>query len=78
MDVQVIIRYAFHNKMFLKRGFRCPGAIDTFEWVMMSFSLKNALATYQRAMNLIFHELIGTFMQAYIDDVVVKSTSTGL
>lgn len=73
MDVQIIIKYTFH-KMFLKRGFRCPGAI--FEWVMMSFSLKNALATYQRAMNLILHELIGTFMQVYIDDVV-KSASTG-
>ena len=39
----------------------------------MSFGLKNASATYQRAMNLIFHDLIGKFMQVYIDDVVVKS-----
>ncbi|MCO6517315.1 MAG: RNA-directed DNA polymerase, partial [Snodgrassella sp.] len=30
-------------------------------------------ATYQRAMNTIFHDLIGTTVEVYIDDVVVKS-----
>jgi hypothetical protein len=34
---------------------------------------KNACATYQRAMNYIFHELIGKIVKIYIDDVVVKS-----
>ena len=37
------------------------------------FSLKNAGATYQRAMNYIFHDLIGKIVEIYIDDVVVKS-----
>ena len=36
---------------------------------------KKCCATYQRTMNLIFHDLIGKFMQVYIDDVVVKSES---
>jgi hypothetical protein len=35
--------------------------------------LKNAGATYQRAMNYIFHELIGKIVEIYIDDVVIKS-----
>jgi len=35
--------------------------------------LKNAGATYQRAMNFIFHEFIGKLVEIYIDDVVVKS-----
>ena len=35
--------------------------------------LKNAGATYQRAMNLIFHDLLGVVLEVYIDDVVVKS-----
>jgi hypothetical protein len=35
--------------------------------------LKNAGATYQRAMNYIFHELIGKIVEIYIDDVVNKS-----
>jgi hypothetical protein len=35
--------------------------------------LKNADAMYQRAMNLIFHDLLRVLMEVYIDDVVVKS-----
>ena len=41
----------------------------------MPFGLKNAGATYQRAMNSIFHDFIETFMQVYIDDIVIKSIS---
>nr|KYP38616.1 Retrovirus-related Pol polyprotein from transposon opus [Cajanus cajan] len=44
-----------------------------YEWVMMPFGLKNAGATYQRTMNLIFHDLIGKFVQVYIDDIIVGS-----
>jgi hypothetical protein len=39
----------------------------------MTFGLKNAGATYQRAMNLIFHELLGNTVEVYIDDIIVKS-----
>jgi ribonuclease HI len=39
----------------------------------MTFGLKSAGATYQRAMNYIFHNLIGLLVEIYIDDVVVKS-----
>ena len=39
----------------------------------MTFGLKNTGATYQRAMNYIFYELIGKTVEIYIDDVVVKS-----
>jgi hypothetical protein len=35
--------------------------------------LKNAGATYQRAMNLIFHDLLGAILEVYIDDLVIKS-----
>jgi hypothetical protein len=30
-------------------------------------------ATYQRAMNLIFHDLLGIIVEVYINDIVVKS-----
>ena len=40
----------------------------------MTFDLKNTGATYQRAMNLIFHDLIGVILEVYIDDIVIKST----
>jgi hypothetical protein len=41
--------------------------------VVMTFSLKNVRSTYQRAMNLIFHYLLGVMMEIYIDDIVIKS-----
>ncbi len=70
---------AGYNQIFMaeedihKTAFRCLGAIGLFEWVVMTFSLKSAGATYQRAMNYIFHDLIGWLVEVYIDDVVVKS-----
>jgi hypothetical protein len=68
-----------YNQIFMakedvsKTAFRCPGFIGLFRWVVMTFGLKNADATYQRAMNLIFHDLLGVLMVVYINDVVVKS-----
>jgi hypothetical protein len=56
-----------------KTVFRCPGFIGLFKWVVMTFDFKNANAMYQRAMNLIFLELLGIILEIYIDDVVVKS-----
>jgi hypothetical protein len=40
-----------------------------------NFWFKKSGATYQRAMNLIFHDLLGIVLEIYIDDVVVKSDS---
>ena len=56
-----------------KTAFKCPSSLGTFEWLVMPFSLKNADATYQRAMNTIFHDMLGHHMEIYIDDIVVKS-----
>jgi hypothetical protein len=56
-----------------KIAFRVPGVVGLFEYVVMTFGLKNASATYQRAMNYIFHNLIGTLVEIYIDDIMVKS-----
>ena len=39
----------------------------------MTSDLKNAGATYQRAMNLIFHDLLSIILEVYIDDIVIKS-----
>jgi hypothetical protein len=70
---------AGYNQSFMaiedisKTAFRCLGHIGLFEWIVMTFGLKNAGATYQRAMNYIFHELIGKIVKIYIDDVVIKS-----
>jgi hypothetical protein len=58
-----------------KTTFHCLGFIGLFERVVMTFRLKNASATYQRAMNLIFYNLLGIILEIYIDDIVVKSDS---
>jgi hypothetical protein len=58
-----------------KTAFRCSVFVGSFEWVVVTSGLKNAGATYKRAMNLIFHELLGIIVELYIDDVVVKSAS---
>ena len=39
----------------------------------MPFGLKNAGATYQRLVNLMFQKQIGNNMEVYVDDMLVKS-----
>ena len=48
-----------------KTSFRCPGSLGTFEWLVMPFGLKKAGATYQKAMNVIFHDMFGHHMNLY-------------
>jgi hypothetical protein len=72
---------AGYNQIFMaiedvyKTAFHCPDFVGLFEWVVMTFDLKNAGATYQRAVNLIFHYHLGVMMEVYIDDLVIKSTN---
>jgi hypothetical protein len=67
-----------YNQIFMvkedvsKTVFHCSRFVGLFEWVIMTFALKNASATYQRAMNLIFRDLLRVLMEVYIDDMVVK------
>ena len=48
----------------------------SFCYVTMPFGLKNIGATYQRYMLKCFGDLIGRTVEAYIDDIVVKSKRT--
>ena len=70
---------AGYNQIFMaeedtsKTAFVCPGFVGLFEWVVMTFGLKNAGATYQRAINLIFHDLLGFILKVYIVNIVIKS-----
>jgi hypothetical protein len=67
-----------YNQIFIteedasKTASICSSFVGLFEWVVMTFGL-NAGATYQRAINLIFHELLGNTVEVYIDDIIVKS-----
>jgi ribonuclease HI len=42
-------------------------------YTTMPFGLRNAGATYQRCMNHVFREHIGRTVEAYVDDIVVKT-----
>jgi len=46
-------------------------------YVTMPFGLRNAGATYQRCMLHVFGEHTGSMVEAYVDDIVVKSKKRG-
>jgi hypothetical protein len=56
-----------------KTAFHGLGFVGLFQWVVMTFGLRNAGATYQREMNMIFHYLIRILLEVYIDNLVIKS-----
>ena len=53
-----------HTSLIIDRGLYCYKAV---------FGLKNAGATYQRLVNMMFKDLIGKTMEVYMDDMLVKS-----
>ncbi|CAL2277512.1 unnamed protein product [Prunus armeniaca] len=54
-----------HTTFITDKGLYC--------YNVMPFGLKNARATYQRLVNKIFAELIGSSMEVSVDDMLVKS-----
>ena len=54
-----------------KTAFRTPKG--NFYNKVMPFGLKNAGATYQRAMTTIFQDMMHKEIEDYVDDIVVKS-----
>ncbi|GJU18958.1 reverse transcriptase domain-containing protein, partial [Tanacetum coccineum] len=56
-----------------KTTFTCP--YRTFAYRRMSFELRNAPATFQRCMTVIFHDMVEDFMEVLMDDFSVFSNS---
>ena len=54
-----------HTTCITERGIYC--------YKVMSFELKNVGATYQRLISKMFLRLMGVTVEAYIDDMVIKS-----
>ena len=54
-----------HTAFITDRGLYC--------YTVMPFGLKNAGATYQQLVNNMFADLLGNTIEAYIDDLLVKS-----
>ncbi|XP_038695435.1 uncharacterized protein LOC119992714 [Tripterygium wilfordii] len=49
----------------------------TFCYKVMPFGLKNAGATYQRAMVTLFHDMMHKEIEVYVDDMIAKSKEDG-
>ena len=58
-----------------KTAFRTP--MGNFYYTVIPSGLKNAGATYQRAMTAIFHDMMHQELEDYVDDIVVKSKKRG-
>lgn len=56
-----------------KIAFRTPWG--NFCYKVMPFGLKNAKATYQRAMIAMFHDFIHKTVEVYVDDILIKFKS---
>ena len=54
-----------------KTSFITPWGV--FCYRVMPFKLKNAGATYQRAMSALFHDLMQQEVEVYVDDMIAKS-----
>ena len=62
---------SMHWSYVEKTAFITPHGLYCYD--VMPFSLKNAGATYQRLVTKIFRLLLGNTMEAYIDNMLVKS-----
>ncbi|KAL0416178.1 UNVERIFIED_CONTAM: Retrovirus-related Pol polyprotein from transposon gypsy [Sesamum latifolium] len=69
--------YQGYHQIFMAEEDRDKTSVVTENGVycynVMPFGLKNASATYQRLVNKMFKDLIGSIMEVYVDDMLVKS-----
>jgi hypothetical protein len=69
--------FSGYNQIFMsskdaeETAFRTP--IGNFYYTVMSFGLKNAGATYQRTMTVMFYDMMHREIEDYVDDIVVRS-----
>ena len=67
------VDYTDLDKHWPKDPFGLPRIDQVIDYKTMSFGLKNAGATYQRAIQLCFANQLHRNVEAYVDDVVVKT-----
>ena len=69
-------RFSGYNQIYMstkdakKTAFRT--SIGNFYYTVMPFGLKNADATYQRTMTVMFHDMMHKEIEDYVDDIVMK------
>jgi hypothetical protein len=69
--------FSSYNQIKVKRADKYKTTFitrwGTFSYERMPFGLSNAGATFQRAMQIDFDDLIGKIIQIYLDDLTVYS-----
>ncbi|KAL0447285.1 UNVERIFIED_CONTAM: Retrovirus-related Pol polyprotein from transposon gypsy [Sesamum latifolium] len=69
--------YQGYHQIFMAEEDRIKTSFITdrgiYYYNVMPFGLKNAGATYQRLVNKMFKDQIGSTMEVYVDDMLVKS-----
>ncbi|XP_048132952.1 uncharacterized protein LOC125314539, partial [Rhodamnia argentea] len=69
--------FSGYNQIMLKEEDKIKTSFTTqwgtFCYKVMPFGLKNAGATYQRAMVTLFHDMIHKEIEVYVDDMIAKS-----
>ena len=74
---RLLVCYSGYHQIALKEEDQIKTAFITlygaYAYKTMSFGLKNAGATYQRAIQLCFADQLHRNIEAYVDDVVVKT-----
>jgi hypothetical protein len=74
---QIVDAYSGYHQIKMKEFDQLATSFITpfgmYCYVTMPFGLRNAGATYQRCMNHVFGEHIGRTVEAYIDDIMVKT-----
>lgn len=60
-----------HEEHVERTAFRTP--YGHYEWKVMPMGLTNAPATFQRCMNYLFREHLGTFVVIFLDDILIHS-----
>ncbi|CAH9143682.1 unnamed protein product [Cuscuta epithymum] len=64
-----------HEEDAEKTSFMTPEGV--FCYLVMAFGLKNSGATYTRMISKLFRPVLGRTMEAYVDDMIVKSKRAG-
>jgi hypothetical protein len=72
--------YSGYHQIALKEEYQIKTAFitpyGTYAYKTMSFRLKNAGATYQRAIQMCFADQLHRNVEAYVDDIVIKTRAS--
>lgn len=69
-------RFSRYNQIMMDLKYKVKTSLviewETYNFKVMSFSLKNAGTTHQRMATILFHDMIHKEMEMYVDHIVVK------